>query len=548
MLLKATVRRADLLAVIKRLQLAVAIALAALAFPAIAAAGGLSIGVTDDLGKDAADGGVAFLDTLAELGMRENRVSVPWDPDAPATVRDKPQLDRYVANATARGVRVVFAVYPARPTALTSTLASTGQFTAFLQTLARSYPEVQDFIVGNEPNQPRFWRPQFDANRNPLACTAYAATLAAAYDALKSVDAGIRVIGVGLSPRGNDDPLSPDNPSTSPVRCLRDIGAAYRASGRTTPLMDELAFHAYPDRDTHPLAIGYPWPRAGLNNLDRIKQAVWDAFNGTAQPTFEEAGQSVVLTSLKLRLAEVGWQVGIVPSAQSAYHGQENVTPTDEGHQAEIYAEAIRLAACDASVKSLLFFGLQDEPDLARWQAGLMRADGTRRPSYDSVKAAIAQTGANCPGGPFAWRHAAGLVGASVRFGDARRVLPATQRRWGFAVGAKENALFTAGLFRIPRAPAAAPQWAKVVGRSLARGGALRPTLRVSGRVKAPWGRSVSFPLRRVAPGYYVYGIRLTAEMNRARATVLMSQAFRVGKIDRTSKPKTRKPRKKRAR
>ena len=354
------------------------------------------------------------------------------------------------------------------------------------------------------------------------------------------------MIGLGLSPRGNDDPVSPDNASTSPVRCLRDIGAAYRASRRTQPLMDELAFHAYPDRDTHPLGIGYPWPRAGLNNLDRIKQAVWDAFNGTAQPTFEEAGQSVVVTTLKLRIAELGWQVGVVPSARDAYHGQENVTPTDEAQQAEIYGEAVRLAACDPSIESLLFFGLVDEPDLARWQAGLVRADGSHRPSYDSVKAAIAATRAGCAGGTFAWRHATGVVGVSTRFGNTRRVLPAGQRRWGFAVGAKENALFAAGLFRLPRAPAA-PQWAKAVGRSLAGGGGLRPTLRVGGRVTAPWGRSVSLPLRRVASGYYVYGVRLTAELNRARTSVVISEPFRVGKIDRTGKPKTRPPRKKRA-
>ena len=30
---------------------------------------------------------------------------------------------------------------------------------------------------------------------------------------------------------------------------------------------------------------GYPWPNAGFVNLDRVKQAVWDAFAGTPQPT-----------------------------------------------------------------------------------------------------------------------------------------------------------------------------------------------------------------------------------------------------------------------
>jgi hypothetical protein len=379
-----------------------------------------------------------------------------------------------------------------------------------------------------------------------LACTSYAGVLAASYDALKAVNPALTVIGVGLSPRGNDDPLSPDNPSTSPVRCIRDIGAAYRASGRAAPIMDELAFHAYPDRDTHPLEIGYSWPKAGLPNLDRIKQAVWDAFNGTAQPTFEEPDRSVVLPSLKLRIAEVGWQVGVLPSAQSAYVGQENVAVTDETQQAEVYAGAIRLVACDPSVRSLLFFGLVDELELTRWQAGLIRADGTRRPSYDAVKSAVAETGGRCAGAPFVWRHATTVVGVSTKFGSARRVLPVTQRRFGFALGVKENAHYAAGLFRLPRAPAA-PQWARILGRSLSASGTgtLRPVMRVGGRVRAPWGRAISFPLRRVRPGYYAYGIRLIAEMNPTRVSVVMSPPFRVGKIDRTGKPTVRKPKKK---
>ena len=530
-----------------RLPIALATALAALAVAAApASADGLTVGVADDAGRNAPDGGAAFLNTLTDIGLRENRVSVVWNPDAPDAVPDRANLDHYVANATARGVRVVFAVYPARPTALTSSLASVGQFAAFVQTLARAYPQVKDFIVGNEPNQPRFWRPQFDGNR-AIGCAAYAGTLAASYDALKAVDPGITVIGVGLSPRGNDDPFARDNPSTSPVRCLRDIGAAYRASRRARPLMDELAFHVYPERDTHALGVGYAWPKAGLENLSRIKQAVWDAFNGTAQPTFDEADRPVVLGSLRLRLAEVGWQVAVVPSAQAAYVGTENVKPTDEARQAETYAAAVRLAACDASVKSLLFFGLADESDLARWQAGLLRADGSRRPSYDAVKAAIAETGGRCTGAPARWRHANGVVGVSTRFGDARRIIPRTQRRWGFALGAQENALYTAGLFRIPRAPAAAP-WAKKIGSALAGKRGLRPVLRVAGRVKAPWGRSVAFRLKRVPTGYYVYGVRLRAEMNPARISVVTSRPFRVGKIDRTAVPKSRKPRKKRAR
>ena len=154
--------------------------------------------------------------------------------------------------------------------------------------------------------------------------------------------------------------------------------------------MDELAFHGYPAHDTQPLGEHYQWPNAGLTDLARIKQAVWDAFHGTAQPTFAETGRSSMLPALKLRVAEVGWQVGVVPAASGAYTGAENVATTDEATQATDYTGAINLLACDPSVKSLFFFLLEDESGLAGWQAGLLRADGSARPSYDAVKSRLA--------------------------------------------------------------------------------------------------------------------------------------------------------------
>ena len=36
------------------------------------------------------------------------------------------------------------------------------QFVAFVQQLAQTFPTVKDYVIGNEPNQPRFWQPQYD--------------------------------------------------------------------------------------------------------------------------------------------------------------------------------------------------------------------------------------------------------------------------------------------------------------------------------------------------------------------------------------------------
>ena len=43
-------------------------------------------------------------------------------------------------------------------------------------------------IIGNEPNQPRFWQPQFNLDGSPASPAAYESLLARSYDALKGVD------------------------------------------------------------------------------------------------------------------------------------------------------------------------------------------------------------------------------------------------------------------------------------------------------------------------------------------------------------------------
>ncbi len=47
------------------------------------------------------------------------------------------------------------------------------------------------------------------------------------YDTLKTVNGAIEVVGVALSPRGNDLCRAASNVSTSPVRFLQSLGAAH---------------------------------------------------------------------------------------------------------------------------------------------------------------------------------------------------------------------------------------------------------------------------------------------------------------------------------
>lgn len=325
------------------------------------------------------------------------------------------------------------------------------------------------------------------------------------YDALKSVDRSIRVIGGALSGRGNDSCRGKSNISTSPVRFLRALGEAYRASGRRAPIMDTLSYHPYPPSSLAPPSKGYAWPNAGISDLARLKQAFWDAFNGTEQPTFEEG--------LKLYIDEIGWQVDT--GGRAKYRGTENVETIDEDRQAAYYHEVVRMAACDPDVAALNFFHLVDEPDRGNGlQTGLLRFDGSRRSSFQSVKAAIGERG--CAGRSVAWRHTTSIVGGQADFGLVKGA--DGQPTWGFLAGADEGVVYSFGLYRIP-----GDGDDGTVRRALASGGWLTEVLSTKGALGVSRNAVLSLLRLQLEPGRYVYGLRMAAEANPDRTYVAVS-------------------------
>ena len=481
--------------------LAAASALTLALLTVAAAALAADVGANDDSAKYAADGGVALYGEMTALGLRQTVIGVRFKPSEPIVIQDKALLDRIIPSALDAGLKVVLAVYPYPPRELEAGLGSPSLFGSYVGAVASVYPEVKRFVVGNEPNQTAFWRPQFAGQANASA-SAFGPYLAAAYDALKAVDPNITVVGVGLSPRGNDRPDAKNNVSTSPVRFLRALGVWYRKSGRTRPLMDAFSLHPYPNRASDPLDRGYTWPNAGFVNLDRVKQALWDAFHGTAQPTTVEG--------LKLHLDEVGWQVDTTGLA--GYSGRENVPVTDELTQAAIYGELIRRAACDPDVASLSFFGFRDDGARAGFQAALQRLDGSPRPAAEAVRAAIAETAAGCRVPQDAWQPHAEVVGASVAVGTAGGSEVSAR------IGAGEDAhavicvraLTSRGIEGDGGSRRAIPG-----GRALCRTAdvvGLRP-------------RTVAIPAPAGAHGTVEVAVELRAESNRARRTVVVTQA-----------------------
>ena len=337
----------------------------------------ISWGVADDMPKYAADGGEWFYQQLKRANLTENRWTLAFNPASPTTIAELPFLVRAAPLAQQAGVHVVLALYSGTPApdAKDHDPAAFCNWAGLVATTVKQWG-ISDFIVGNEPNTLLYWAPQKDASGKDVAAAPYEALLAACYDSIKAANPAATVIGMGLSPRAST-PKSND-----PLKFLRDVGAVYRASGRTKPLMDQLALHPYPNPYVKgsPPNKGYGPPNQfGIPQLGRVKQAVWDAFHGTGQPTTQNG--------LTFRLDEVGWQTNTNQYPQ--YFGAENWKQViSEQTQADyIKTMVTKYFACDPTVTSVELFLLVDEKYRnghdetganvgGGWQSGLMTAGG----------------------------------------------------------------------------------------------------------------------------------------------------------------------------
>jgi hypothetical protein len=301
-------------------------------------------------------------------GLRADVLSAVWKPGAAVD----PSLAPAARALAAAGVEPVLAVYQfSSATPLTD--AARQQFAAFAVALVRALPDVRTVIVGNEPNLNLFWLPQFDASGGDAAAAAYEQLLATTYDALKRADPKLTVAGGALAPRGGDDP-SASRQTHSPTAFLRDLGAAYRASGRKTPPLDELDVHVYGESPRVPPTLAHPNTTSiGIADYGKLVALVKQAFG-------EE---------LPIVYGEYGVETAIPPAERGAYSGREVVAPVDEGTQARYYRRAIDLASCQPDVRALYLFHVIDEQRLEGLQSGLYYADGRPKSSLAPVRQAI---------------------------------------------------------------------------------------------------------------------------------------------------------------
>jgi hypothetical protein len=343
------------------------------------------MGAAEDEGRNS-DPAVAMakMDLAKAAGFDTIRVTAVWTPGQSTVPADQlAALKAIGAAGEFLSIRIVATImnFGSNTTPLTATART--QFARFAANLVRQVPGIREYIIGNEPNLNRYWLPQFGPNGEDVAAPAYVQLLARTYDAMKAADKRVFIDGGSVSPRGIDRPGT-GRDTHSPTAFIRDMGTAYRALNRKRPIMDGFAFHPYGENSSTPPTFAHKSGTSlGLADYGKLVNLLGQAFDGTAQRG----------SSLPIVYDEYGVDSQIPDGKGSFYKGQEPATtkPVTESVQASYYDEALKMAACQPTVRGFLIFHVTDETDHNRWQSGVYYADGTPKSSRPFVKQTMTQ-------------------------------------------------------------------------------------------------------------------------------------------------------------
>ena len=249
------------------------------------------------------------------------RVWVPWRGEIAPTAVRRVELSR--AETAARTTDVVLAVFGFGAQTPTASWQQQ-RFCGYAKAALALVPDARAVVVWNEANARAYWR------GTPAQ---YESLLARCYDALHS--ARVQVL---------DSTASAHNP----IAFLGALASAYRASGRTRPLVDGFGHNPYPLTPTESPDTVHRGDFVGEGDYAKLVDVL------------QSFGRSPSIWYL-----EDGFQTTAITPAQ----------------QARDVSEAIGLAACQPLVHAFFNFELVDEHRAAGWHSGLIWRGGRAKPA-----------------------------------------------------------------------------------------------------------------------------------------------------------------------
>jgi hypothetical protein len=343
--------------------LAAVVIAAAVATPHARAATGVRFGLTDDAWLE--DGPGTLEDRLARLdllGVRVVRFTVRWNEVAakrPAIGRDPSDAaydwtadDAVLDGLHAHGIDVVLQLVGTPSWAnggRSSNWAprSASTFRAFATAAAVRYPWVRRWLIWNEPNQVRWLRPT-----TPAVYTAR--LLNPAYAAIHTQLRHAQVAGGGTAPRASTG-------GVSPVAWLTGMRKAHAH-------LDAYAHNPYPlnPKRESPLS-------GGCTRCATITMATISKLVGLVSRNFRRA---------RIWLTEYGYQT----------NPPDPLLGVSFAQQARYESQGAYAAYRTPRVDLLIHFLYRDEPNLSRFQSGLVTLEDTSKPSFAAFELPLAQT------------------------------------------------------------------------------------------------------------------------------------------------------------
>src|SRR5262245_41991104 len=292
------------------------------------------------------------LERLDSLGVKLVRLNVKWNEVEPRPgVYDWSRYDPVIDGLKAHGIEAMLTLYSTPPWAnrgrpVNWAPTSGRTFAAFARKAALRYPWVKRWLIWNEPNQRRWFQPTDPA-------VYVQRLLNPAYDPTHKARPGALVGGGVTAPRAATGGMSP-------VSWINGMAAAGAH-------LDAYAHNPYSLNRTETPLDG------GCNHCDTLTMATVERLIGLLGRTFGPR--------TRIWLTEFGYQT----NPPDRYLG------VSRAKQALYVGEAALRAYEAPRVDMLIQYLIQDEPELDRWQSGVLTAQGHMKPSYGALQLPLAE-------------------------------------------------------------------------------------------------------------------------------------------------------------